>query len=165
MKSLKHPFRLASLLYAVAVMAVMALAPVPDSRLDLQPQAFAATQNYPVGVGVDVVVIPFHISGQYTATTASVAKFNLPFAGQLIGVSATARASGGTSPTLTVDLKQGGTTVLSAPISITAGTVAEGTITTSALSDEASMTVDLTIGGTSPTWNDITVLITVVRSS
>jgi len=33
-------------------------------------------------------------------------------------------------PTLTVDVKQGGTTVLSAPIAVTAGTVAEGTITT-----------------------------------
>lgn len=123
--------------------------------------AMAATPNY--NLNSQVETIPFHISGQYTATTASVVKFALPFPAKLIGVSATARASGGTSPTLTVDVKSGGTTVLSAPISVTAGTVAEGTITTSTLADEATITADLTIGGTSPTWNDITLLLTVVR--
>lgn len=123
--------------------------------------ASAATQNYMTSVPVQMV--PFHISGQYTATTAGVVKLTLPYKAKLIGVSATARASGGTSPTLTVDVKEGGTTVLSAPISITAGTVAEGTITDASLADEAAITVDLTIGGTSPTWNDITVLLTIVR--
>jgi hypothetical protein len=38
-----------------------------------------------------VVVIPFHISGQYTATTAAVVKFNIPFKAKLIGVGASAR--------------------------------------------------------------------------
>ena len=123
--------------------------------------AMAATPNY--NLNSQELVIPFHISGQYTATTTGVVKFALPFPAKLVGVSTTARASGGTTPTLTVDVKEGGTTVLSAPISVTAGTVSEGTVTDSALADEASMTVDLTIGGTSPTWNDITVLLTVVR--
>lgn len=123
--------------------------------------AHAATPNY--NLNADVEVIAFHISGQYTTTTAGVVKFALPFPAKLVGVSTTARASGGTSPTLTVDVKAGGTTVLSAPISVTAGTVAEGTITTSTLADEAAITADLTIGGTTPTWNDITLLLTVVR--
>lgn len=123
--------------------------------------AFAATPNY--SANAPVVVIPFHVSGQYTASTTAVIKLTLPFKAKLIGVSATARASGGTSPTLTVDLKQGGTTVLSAPIAVTAGTVAEGTITTATLTDESTITVDLAITGTSPTWNDITILLTLVR--
>jgi len=123
--------------------------------------ALAATPNY--SPATPVVVLPFHISGQYTATTAGVVKITLPFKAKLIGISATARASGGTTPTLTVDLKQGASSVLSAPISITAGTVAEGTITTSTLADESTITVDLTIGGTSPTWDDIMVLVTVAR--
>lgn len=134
-----------------ASMSLMALAPV----------AQADTTNY--GLGVQQHVIPFHISGQYTATTAGVVRFKLPYAAKLVGVSATARASGGTTPTLTVDVKEGGTTVLSAPVSITAGTVSEGTITDSLLADESTITADLTIGGTSPTWNDITLLLTVVR--
>lgn len=123
--------------------------------------ASAATPNY--AITAQEQVIPFHISGQYTATTAGVVKFTLPYPVKLVGVSTTARASGGTTPTLTVDVKEGGTSVLSAPISVTAGTVAEGTITDASLADEATITVDLTIGGTSPTWNDITLLLTVVR--
>lgn len=123
--------------------------------------ALAATPNY--ATAVPVQIMPFHISGQYTATTTGVVKLTLPYKAKLIGVSAVARASGGTSPTLTIDVKQGASSVLSAPISITAGTVAEGTITTATLADESTITVDLTIGGTSPTWNDITLLLTIVR--
>ncbi|MEX2372411.1 MAG: hypothetical protein WD800_01285, partial [Dehalococcoidia bacterium] len=69
----------------------------------------------------------------------------------------------GTTPTLTVDVLEGGVTVLSAPIAVTAGTVAEGTITDANLADESTITVNLVITGTSPTWNDITVLLTLVR--
>jgi len=139
----------------------LALAALALSALVITPAAVADTTNYPLTVQTSV--IPFHISGQYTATTASVVKFKLPYAAKLVGVSATARASGGTTPTLTVDVKEAGTTVLSAPVSITAGTVSEGTITDTLLADESTITADLTIGGTSPTWNDITLLLTVVR--
>lgn len=125
----------------------------------LAGSAFAATQNYS---SINVELVPLQISGQWTATTASVVKFAIPAKMKLIGVSATARASGGTTPALTVDVLAGGTSVLSAPISITAGTVAEGTITTSAIADESVVTVNLAITGTSPTWNDITVMLTFV---
>lgn len=141
-------------LFLAAILSLVALASVPMG-------AMAATTNY--NLNADVEVIPFHISGQYTATTAGVVRFALPFPAKLVGVSAAARASGGTSPTLTVDVKEAGTTVLSAPFSVTAGAVSEGTITDSALADEGVITADLTIGGTSPTWNDITILLTVVR--
>ncbi|MFZ5530299.1 MAG: hypothetical protein ACOY4U_04515 [Pseudomonadota bacterium] len=141
-------------IFTVALALAMFAAITPQAAL-------AATPNY--NLNAQEQIVPFHISGQYTATTAGVVKFALPFPAQLVGVSATARASGGTSPTLTVDVKEAGTTVLSAPISITAGTVAEGTITDTALADEAAITVDLTIGGTSPTWNDITILLVLVR--
>lgn len=139
----------------------LALAALALSALIITPVAVADTTNYPLTVQTSI--IPFHISGQYTATTAGVVRFKLPYAAKLIGVSATARASGGTSSTLTVDVKEAGTTVLSAPVSITAGTVSEGTITDTLLADESTITADLTIGGTSPTWNDITLLLTVVR--
>ena len=129
----------------------------------LAPAAtLAATQNYSNAIP-GLLVIPFHISGQYTATTNPVAKFVLPFQAKLLGVSATARASGGTSPTLTVDVEDDGTTVLGSAISITAGTVSEGTVAAADIADESVIEVVLTIGGTSPTWNDITVLLTVIR--
>lgn len=125
------------------------------------PAALADTPNYPTTTSVQIV--PLVISGQYTATTAGVVQIKMPFKAKVIGVSATARASGGTSPTLTVGIKQGATAVLSAPISITAGAVSEGSVANPLLPDESTVTVDLTIGGTSPTWNDISVLLTVVR--
>lgn len=123
--------------------------------------AFAATQNY--ALSVPMAVVPFHISGQYTTSTTGVVKFLLPFKAKVIGVSASARASGGTAPTLTVDVLNGATSILSAPISITAGTPAEGTITTANQADESTLNVNFAIGGTSPTWNDITIILTLVR--
>jgi hypothetical protein len=122
----------------------------------------AATPN-PSTSSTGYIMFPIQISGQYTSTTASVVKFKLPWPHKLLYVGAVARASGGTSPTLTVDLKMGGTSVLSSAMSITAGTITDGTISTSVLTDESTITVDLTIGGTSPTWNDITVFIAVKR--
>ena len=126
------------------------------------PAVLADTPNFPVSTPVQMV--PLVISGQYTATTAGVVQVKLPFRAKLVGVSASARASGGTSPTLTVNVKQGASSVLSAPISVTAGSVAEGSIASAQLADESTLTVDLTIGGTSPTWNDITVLLTLARN-
>ncbi|MCC7487628.1 MAG: hypothetical protein IT529_21850 [Burkholderiales bacterium] len=156
---MKHVYSpLKTLLAAAALAAALLVAAI----LPVPPAAIAATPNVTPGAG-QVVVIPFHISGQYTATTAAVVRFAMPFPCDVLGVGAAARASGGTSPTLTVDVLAGGTTILSAPIAVTAGAYAEGTVTTTAIADEAAMTVTLTIGGTSPTWNDITVLITVVR--
>ena len=142
--------------------AVMLLVALVGLNLATLPQAQAATPNISVAGG-QVMVFPFHISGQYTATTASVVKFNMPEPCQLIGVGAAARASGGTTPTLTVDVLDAGVSVLSAPISITAGTYSEGTITDATIADEDAVTVNLAIGGTSPTWNDITVIITCAR--
>ena len=140
--------------YAVVMLMAAALLPVPAVH--------AATPNVTVGAG-QVVVIPFHISGQYTSSTTAVIRFAMPFPCTILGVGASARASGGTSPTLTVDLLKGGVSVLSSAFSVTAGAYSEGTVSTSAVADESAMTVNLAIGGTSPTWNDITVFITVQR--
>jgi len=149
----KRTFR--NVLAAVAALAAIAFS------LSIQP-AQAATPNVAVGAG-QAVTIPLFIAGQRTTTTAAVVKFKMPFPCDVLGVSATARASGGTTPTLTVDVQSAGVTILSAPVAITAGTVAEATVTTAAIPDENVITVDLAIGGGSPTWDDIMVLITVAR--
>lgn len=128
----------------------------------LATPAHAATPNVAVSSG-SVVVIPLHISGQYTASTTAVARWLMPFPCDIIGVTASARASGGTTPTLTVDLLAAAVSLLSAPVTVTAGANSEATIATAAVADEAAMTVNLAITGTSPTWNDITVFITAVR--
>lgn len=123
----------------------------------------AATQNYSVAIP-GVVVVPLQLSGQYTATEVAVVRFALPFKARLVGASASARASGGTSPTLTVDVQDDAASVLSAPVAVTAGAVAEAVITAAAIADESVITIDLAITGTSPTWDDITILLTFVRT-
>lgn len=150
-KGLRHALATFIALAIVAFLAAM----IPA------PPAQAATPNYAPAFNVTPIVL--HISGQYTTTTTGVAKFNIPFKARVIGVGASARASGGTTPTLTVDVKTAGATILSAPISVTAATYTEGVITTPVLVDESALTVDFTIGGTTPTWNDMVVVITVVR--
>lgn len=103
-----------------------------------------STTNFPVGTP-GIHVLPFHLGGQHTASVTAAVRFKLPFRASLIGVSAAARASGGTTPTLTVDVQVAGASALSAPVAVAAGAVAEA------------------IGGTTPTWDDVDVLLTLVR--
>lgn len=122
-------------------------------------EAQAATPNVAVGSG-QVVYIPFHITGAISATVTSIAKFNMPMPCDLIGVGAVSQAISGAANT--VDVKLGGVSVLSAPLTISAaGTYFEGTITTASIPDEGVVTVDVTITGTSLTHT--TVLLTCVR--
>ncbi len=146
----------------VLVVSALAFGLSFKAALDIQPPSFissaeAATTNVSPG-SAGYMQIPFHISGQYTANTTAVAKWIAPMPCEVYHASATARASGGTSPTLSVVLKNGASTV-STIGPITAGTISEGTLANTTVADEAVFTIDLTIGGTSPTWNDITVLV------
>jgi hypothetical protein len=144
--------RIERLALAVAIAAFLSL------NVALPPKAEAAVTNYPLGA--HVVVIPLHITGAVSATTAGIVKFNMPFACDLVGVGASAQAISGT--TNTVDVKLGGVSVLSSAITIAAaGTYTEGTIATTAITDEGVITVDITIAGTSLTHT--TVLLTCVR--
>jgi hypothetical protein len=122
------------------------------------------TPNVPAG-GSPVTPILIHLSGQYTTSRTAVSTFKLPFAAKLIGVCAAARVSGGTTPTLTVNVKDDGVSVLTSAVSVTGGAAADASIdsTKAQIADESVMTIDLTIGGTSPTWDDIDVLLTFVR--
>lgn len=139
--------------HAMVVLTIIALLGAP---------VLAATTNPAVGAP-GYQNFTFHVSGQYTASTTAVIKFTMPYPCTINYAQATARASGGTSPTLSVVLKNGASTV-STIGPITAGTVAEGALANIGVADEAAMTVDLTIGGTSPTWNDITILFGCMRA-
>jgi hypothetical protein len=122
----------------------------------------ADTQNLSVSTP-GVVLLPIHLQGQFGTSVTAASRIKLPFPAKVLGVSASARASGGSTPTLTVDLMDDGASVLSAPITVTAGAVAEGAVTGSNVADESLLTVNLAIGGSSPTWDDIDVLVTLVR--
>lgn len=107
--------------------------------------------------------IALSINGQETATVNPAATFQMPFAATLVEVSVAARDidTADADETYTVDLEEAGTTVLSSAISITAdNTPVVGTVSDSAIADNAKMEVVLTIGGTTPTIDDLTVLLT-----
>jgi len=104
--------------------------------------------------------VALHCARQLTASVTSLFAFRMPFAAELADVSATARASSGTAPTLSIDVLEDGISVLASPINVTAGIVTVGSISDSSIADGAKITVDATIGGTTPTWDDITVLLT-----
>ena len=145
----------------LGIAAVFAL----GAALMLTPTAPAQADTANISVATSgVMVVPLHLDGQFTTTTTAVARIKLPFKAKVLGISASARASGGTTPTLTVDVKDDGTTMLSAPVVITAGAVAEATLANTQIADESVLTVDLAITGTSPTWDDIDVLLTIVRN-
>jgi hypothetical protein len=121
----------------------------------------ADTPNFPISTPVQMV--PLVISGQYTATTTGAVQ-TAAVQAKLVGVSASARASGGTSPTLTVNVKQGASSGAVGADQHHRRQRGRGSIASAQLADESTLTVDLTIGGTSPTWNDITVLLTLARN-
>lgn len=137
---------------AIAVALVIALGAIP-------PAARAATPNIAVGAG-QVMVLPFHVTGAVSATATSIVRFQMPQPCRLIGVGANSRAIVGT--TNTVDVKVGGNSVLGSAITIAAaGTWYEGTISTATIADEAVVTIDITIAGTSLT--DTTIVLTCAR--
>ena len=131
---------------------------------DIPDKAEAATQNYSeVVTGVQVVSLP--IMGIYTATRTGIITFQIPFKAKVLGVSAKARASSGTTPTLSVDVKEGGVSILSAPFFLNSSSVVEGTISDKTLADESTISVDLAIGGDTPVWEDITTILTLRRTN
>ncbi len=102
-------------------------------------------------------------TGQYTATLDPVATFIMPFGATLTEVSASARDIdlGDANETYTIDLEDDGTTTLSSTIAIVAdNTPVVGTVSAATIADNSIMEVVLTLGGTSPALDDLTVLMT-----
>lgn len=138
-------FKCLSAAAALMALGTLAIVALPSERSE------AATQNFSIAIP-GVQLVPIQLAGQYTVTEAAVVRFALPYPARL------------TSPTLTVDARANVATVLTAPVSVTAGSVAEGSIGTATLADESVIPIDLAITGTSPTWDDITVVLTFVRT-
>ncbi len=128
--------------------------------------ASAATTNYSETV-TGIQVIPFHFPGAITATVTPV-KIKLPFKAVPIGVSAYSRVIDTSSgnETQTVDVLEGASSILSAAISLAAqDTLYEGTISDTSIADEATVSIVLTLGGTTPSLTDTTVLLTIRRTN
>lgn len=120
--------------------------------------------SVPPPAGSSLLVLPFHIGRQVTADVAGVARFRMPCAAKLLGVSVYARARGGVDNTLAVDAKVGAASLLSAPVAAQAGAVVPGAVAgTGRVADEAEISLDLDVGGTNPAWDDVTVVLTLAR--
>ena len=128
--------------------------------VDADVAAGAAIANTKLANPNAYYTVPLTMTRQLIASLAGAFLFRVPVDSTLVSVGASARASGGTTPTLTVDVKEAGVSVLSAAFSVTAGSWSTGTISDSAIAAANNVTIDFTIGGTSPTWDDITVLLT-----
>ena len=119
------------------------------------------------GQDVNQFIMPFHCSKQLTGNVTGLFAFQLPFACKVLEVSAVARAKGGTITTGTVDVQEAGTTILSSVMDIdavAAGVVVVGSVSDTSLADNAKITVDVALAGTSPTLDDVTVTLTLQRN-
>lgn len=131
---------------------------LPDADVNLGAIAnslFAAPYSY--------FTIALHHEGQETTTLDPAATFQMPFAATLVEVSVCARDIDTTDAdeTYTVDLEEAGTTVLGSAITISAdNTPVVGSVSDSAIADNAKMEVVVTLGGTTPAIDDLTVLLT-----
>lgn len=122
-----------------------------------------ATNNLSVAISG---VFPLLLSiASVTADVTAAKRLKLPFPAKLLAVSGGARAKSGTTPTLAVDVKAGGVSVLTAPVAFVDGSVTEASIdsTKAQIADEAEITIDLDVGGTTPNYSDVDILLTFVR--
>lgn len=146
-------------LAVLATLAVIVLfSPVQRAQCD--------TTNYPLTVnGIQVITLPVMKTYTGVGTKAAAMKFKAPFKMQVLSVSTYANYSGG--GTCTLDVKQGTTSLLSAPVGVHAGAVTEASLSASKkfIDDESTVNFDLILGGTTPTWRDLLILMTVRRTN
>ncbi len=101
------------------------------------------------------------VSRQLTSSVTGLAGFAVSFDSELIHLSGYARASGGTAPTLSLAVKSGAATLGS--VAVTAGAAATSQ-PSKPVSQGETLTIDATVGGVSPSWDDITLLLTFRRT-
>lgn len=122
-----------------------------------------ALENSKLAAPNSFFTIALTADGQFTSTVDPLRTFQMPFAATLVEVSAAARDidTADANETYTVDLEEAGTSVLSSAIAIVAdNTVVVGVVSDSTIADNAKMELVLTLGGTSPALDDLTVLCT-----
>jgi len=123
----------------------------------------AAIANTKLAAPNSFFTIALTADGQFTSTVDPLRTFQMPFGATLTEVSAVARDidTADANETYTVDIEDDGTTVLSSAIALTAdNTAVVGTIASATIADNSKMELVLTLGGTSPALDDLTVLLT-----
>lgn len=142
------------LLSCLTLLAILACAPI----------SWAATTN-PSPASPGYMVLPLTFSRTITATATPIV-FKAPFPCTVVGVTASAAVldKTDTNETYTVDVKEGATSILASAVSLAAaGTIYDATISDNAIADEATVSVVITLGGTTPSLTDATVLLVLKR--
>jgi len=144
-------FKLLGLFVLIGALALATLLP-------MVPQPLAATDN-PAQGAPGYYVVNLHFDSQLTASVADKAQWKAPWPSKLIAIKCSGRAFGGSGgPTYTWTLQEAaGTAATCAPT--TAATEVEGTISDADIADEASLTLDYASTGTSPTADDMNVML------
>ena len=127
--------------------------------------ALSATSNpSPASPGYTPMVIP--IQGTYSSNQ-TVVKWKTPAGYRVMHASVTARAVSGTTPTLTVDILSGATSMLSAPVAVATGTITDAVLGTAPiLADEGTISVNFAKGGSYSSgqgWKDVTLFLLLKR--
>jgi len=130
---------------------------------DANIKSDAAIGNTKLAAPKSYFTVPLCRDGQFTSGQTNLIAFQMPFAATLVEASACARdidrADG--SEVYSINILEASASVLSSVINLTVdNTPVVGVISDATIADNAVITVDLAMGGTTPAIDDITVLLT-----
>ncbi len=152
MKSIRREAIWCVMLFVIMAVLVLSLGTFRQTaRYDNTAMA-AVTNPSPASPGYFVIVLT--MPSNYAASVSNIARFKMPWPATLVGASAVVRtftALGSAS----IDITEADTSVLSSQISLASSTITEGVISDSAIADEATIGITLTIA--SGTFTDPTV--------
>ena len=145
MKSLRFKEKIFLAIVAMALIAVgLTLAPLRQTA-HLDNEVMAAVSNpSPASPGYIMMVIPIASTINSTNDGTALYRFKMPWPATLIGASAIVKTTG-SGNTVSIDVTEAGTTVLSGAITANEITVTEGTISDSAIADEAVIGINATV--------------------
>jgi hypothetical protein len=103
--------------------------------------------------------LTFDLSGNTTANAANAFRFRVVRDMILHQVQVSASAVSGTSPTLNAAVKRGAATLLTTSNLTAAGIVATSPSSTVVLRAGDDITIDLNVGGTSPSFSNVNVVV------
>jgi len=103
--------------------------------------------------------LTFGLPGATTASATNAFRFRVARDAILHQVQVSASAVSGTSPTLNAAVKRGATTLLTTANLTAAGTVATSPSSTIVLRTGNDITIDLNVGGTSPSFSNVNVVV------
>lgn len=152
------------LLIAIGMITMFSI----QTRVTFDPKvAEAVTKFAEVIPGVQTIAFTYTGASPITTGGININKFVIPFKAEILGFSTCARLCDTSSgnETYTLDIKEGGVSLLSGTIAIYQTTMGHGTISDNSIAADATVTIVLTAMGTTPAITDLTTLLTIRRTN